>query len=146
LVKARKKKASARELAVEAARIAHDRRCSGIVVLDLRGISPVTDYFVIATGTSDVQMRSVADETVERAGQSAQKVFNVAGLDSARWILLDFVDVVVHIFDDEHRRYSDLELIWGDAPRLRWQRRRANASKASGESKDERGGTTEEEV
>jgi ribosome-associated protein len=146
MAKVKEKKPTARQLAVEAARIAHDRHCSHIVVLDLRGISPVTDYFVISTGTSDVQMRSVADDVVQQAGRIGHRAFNVAGREAARWVLLDFVDVVVHILDDECRRYYDLELIWGDAPRVRWQRRRASPSRASGESKDEPAGGTEEEV
>jgi len=119
---------------VEAARVGEDRRCSDIVVLDLRGISPVTDYFVILTGISDRQMRSVADEIAAAAAKAGHALFNVAGANSSNWILLDFVDVVVHIFDEKHRRYYDLELIWGDAPRVRWARRRKTApKKAKGE-------------
>ena len=121
-VKKKTTRCSARQLAVGAARLAHDRHCTDILVLDLRGISPVTDYFVIATGTSDVQMRAVADETAEWAGERGHRPLDVAGRDSARWILLDFVDVVVHLFDDETRRYYELELMWGDAPRVDWQR------------------------
>ena len=121
---------SARALAVEAARIAHDRHGADIRVLDLRGISPVTDLFVVFTGTSDRQMRAVADEIVDVAAKGGQRLYKAAGMDSGQWILLDFVDVVVHIFDDEHRRYYDLELIWGDAPRVRWQRPKAATAKS----------------
>jgi len=135
MAKASKRQFPARRLAVEAARIGHDRRCSDVVVLDLRGISPVTDYFVILTGISDRQMRSVADEIAAAAAEAGHALFHVAGADSSNWILLDFVDVVVHIFDGKHRRYYDLELIWGDAPRVRWARRRKPAPrKAKGES------------
>jgi len=137
MAKTSKKKASARQLAVAAARLAHDRHCEDIVVLDLRGVSPVTDYFVICTGTSDVQMRAVGEEIADSAAKAGQKVYHVAGRDSARWVLLDFVDVVVHIFDDEHRGYYDLELIWGDAPRVRWPRR-GGASRAVGGDENER--------
>jgi len=115
------RRCSARRLAVGVARLAHDRHCADILVLDLRGISPVTDYFVVATGSSDVQMRAVADEAAEWAGQRGHHPFNVAGRDAARWILLDFIDVVVHLFDDETRRYYELELMWGDAPHIDWQ-------------------------
>ena len=113
---------SGRKLAVQAARIAHDGHCDRIVVLDLRRISPVTDYFVICTGTSDRQMRSIADEIARHGKSVGQSVWRVAGTRTAEWILLDFVDVVVHIFDQEHRRYYDLELIWGAAPKVRWRR------------------------
>jgi len=118
-----KRNDAARTLAIGAARIAQDSHCQDVVVLDLRGISPVTDYFVIATGTSDRQMRSVADDIAEHGKAIGQRVWHVAGMDSARWILLDFVDVVVHLFDGEYRGYYDLELIWGEAPKVKWRRR-----------------------
>ena len=118
-----KRKNTARALAVEAARIADDTNCTDIVVLDLRKVSPVTDYFVICTGTSDRQIRSAADEIVAHGESIGQKVWRVAGQESAEWIVLDFVDVVVHLFDEAHRRYYDLQLIWGAAPKVRWRRK-----------------------
>ena len=117
-----KKKDEARQLAVLSARIAHEDNCQDIVILDLRGISQVTQYFVIATGSSDRQMRAVADDICHQASQIGQNIWHVAGKESAQWIVLDFVDVVVHIFDHARRRYYDLELIWGEAPRPRWRR------------------------
>ncbi len=130
MARATQRQSPARGLAIQAARTAHERHCGDVIVLDLRGISPVTDYFVIVTGTSDRQMRSVADEIVQEAAKAGQRPFHVAGRDSATWILLDFVEVVVHLFDERHRRFYDLELIWGDAPRPRWRRtsRKAPAS------------------
>ena len=104
--------------ALEAAKIAAERHCSDIVVLDLRDISPAADYFVIATGTSDRQMRTVADEISEAARKQGMQRFGRAGYEQARWILLDYVDVVIHIFDGQYREYYDLELLWGDARRL----------------------------
>ncbi len=104
--------------ALAAAEVAAGRRCSDIVVLDLRGKSPATDYFVIATGTSGRQMRTVADEICEAAREQGLQRFGRAGYEQARWILLDFIDVVIHIFDNEYRDYYDLELLWGDAERL----------------------------
>jgi ribosome-associated protein len=115
---AKKKTAEAEIFALAAARIATGRHCRDIVVLNLKGISPATDYFVIATGTSDRQMRTVADEICEAAREQGLQRFGRAGYEQARWILLDFIDVVVHIFDSEHREYYDLELLWGDAERL----------------------------
>ena len=108
--------------ALAAAKIAAERHCSDIVVLDLKGKSPATDYFVIATGTSNRQMRAVADEICEAAREQGQQRFGRAGYEQARWILLDFVDVVIHIFDAEYRDYYDLELLWGDAERLIWDK------------------------
>jgi len=116
----RKKKIAdgAKAFALAAAKVAAERHCSDITVLDLRGKSPATDYFVIATGTSDRQMRTVADEICEAAREQGLKRFGRAGYEQARWILLDYVDVVIHIFDSEYRDYYDLELLWGDADRL----------------------------
>jgi ribosome-associated protein len=114
--------AEATDFALAAANIAAGRYCTDIVVLDLMGISPATDYFVIATGTSDRQMRTVADEICEEARKQGMERFGRAGYEQGRWILLDFVDVVIHIFDTEYRDYYDLELLWGDAKRLNWQR------------------------
>jgi ribosome-associated protein len=115
---AKKQDTKARAFALAAAKVAADRRCSDIIVLDLKGKSPATDYFVIATGTSDRQRRTVADEICEAAREKDLQRFGRAGYEQGRWILLDFVDVVIHIFDDEYRNYYDLELLWGDAERL----------------------------
>lgn len=115
---AKRKTAEAETFALAAARIAADRHCTDIVVLNLKGISPATDYFVIVTGTSDRQMRTVADEICEVAREHDLQRFGRAGYEQARWILLDFIDVVVHIFDAEYRDYYDLDLLWGDAERL----------------------------
>ena len=113
---------TAKELAIEAARIASDSHCEDVVVLDLRGISPVTDYFVIATGTSSRQMRSVADDVAIFGKSIGQPVWHKAGMDSSQWVLLDFVDLVVHLFDEQARGYYDLELMWGEAPHVEWSR------------------------
>jgi len=115
---AKKRNAQARAFALTAAQVANERHCSDIVVLDLKGKSPATDYFVIATGTSDRQMRTVADEICDAARQHSLQRFGRAGYEQARWILLDFIDVVIHIFDKPCREYYDLELLWGDAERL----------------------------
>ena len=119
---AKTRSTQARAFAVTAATVADERHCSDIVVLDLRGKSPATDYFVIATGTSDRQMRTVADEISQTAKQQGLMRFGRAGYEQTHWILLDFIDVVVHIFDEEYREYYDLELLWGDAKHVKWRR------------------------
>lgn len=116
---ARKKAPSPRTFAVELARLALARHCRDIVVLDLRGLSPVTDFFVIATGTSARQMASLAQEMSETASSSP---LSVGGLPQGAWVLIDFIDVVVHLFDADHRSYYDLEMLWGDAPKVRWKK------------------------
>ena len=113
-----KKTYTTKAFALDAVKIAIERHCTDTVVLDLKGKSPVTDYFVIATGTSNRQMKTVADEITEIAKGQGLQLFGRAGYEQARWILLDFVDVVVHIFDSEYRDYYDLELLWGDAEKL----------------------------
>jgi len=112
------KNTKAKQFALAAAKLAGERHCTDIVVMDLTGVSPATDYFVIATGTSDRQIRAVADEICQEAKEQKVQRFGRAGYEQARWILLDFIDVVIHLFDAEYRDYYDLELLWGDAERL----------------------------
>lgn len=107
-----------KKLALDAARIARDRNCTDITILDLTGISPATNYYVIATGTSDRQARTVADEISVEAKKQGHTRFGIAGYDRGQWILLDYVSVVIHIFDNEHRDYYNLEMLWGDAKEL----------------------------
>jgi len=110
-------------VAIELARLAHDRHCQEVVVLDLRGVSPVTDFFVIATGTSDRQMASLALEASDLAAAMwNHPKFSINGLPQATWVLVDCIDVVVHLFEREHRSYYDLEMLWGDTPKVRWTR------------------------
>lgn len=113
--------ASGLEFAREAARIAEEMRAEEVLILDLRGISSVADFFVIGTGTSDRQMRAIADAIREYGKTVGQKPYGVSGYDSPSWLLMDYVDVVIHLFDPAKRRYYDLELLWGDAPRIEWR-------------------------
>ncbi|MFW5840667.1 MAG: ribosome silencing factor, partial [Planctomycetota bacterium] len=115
-----RQQAEAVAFAIAAARCCQENHCEEILVLDLRGVSPITDYFVIATGTSGRQMRAVAEQIKELGKKQGHKLWQMAGTDSAEWIVQDFVDTVIHLFDSDHRHYYDLELIWGDAPRIDW--------------------------
>jgi len=108
---------AARMFALAAAQNATERHCTDVVVVDLRGKSPATDYFVIATTTSPRQARTVVDEIHELAKAHAHQRFGLAGYEQARWILVDYVDVVIHLFDRAYREYYDLEMLWGDAER-----------------------------
>jgi ribosome-associated protein len=87
----------------------------------VRGLSPVSDFFVIASGTSIRQMRAVCNELQELAVNSGLNSLSRSGYDSESWILVDFVDVIVHLFSNEARHYYDLDNLWGDAKRLDWQ-------------------------
>lgn len=91
-----------------------------VTVMDLRGMSGVTDFFVICTGTSDRQMRAVFDAVIDFGRKVGERPFSRDRYETATWMVVDFVDVVVHIFDPSHREYYDLELLWGDAPRVEW--------------------------
>jgi ribosome-associated protein len=113
-----KKEITDKDFALKSAKVAIERNCTNVKVLDLRGKSPATNYFVIATGTSDRQGRSVADEICEYARESGFERFGKAGYEYGKWILLDFIDVIIHIFDAEHRDYYNLEMLWGDAEQL----------------------------
>ena len=108
------------EFAVAAARIAAENKAENVCVLDLRGLSNLADYFVIGTGTSGRQMHAVLDHIMEHARTAGRRHLNVADASDASWLLADYVDVVVHLFDEEHRGYYDLDGLWGDAPRVEW--------------------------
>jgi ribosome-associated protein len=97
--------------------LARELKALDVVVLDLRGISTATDYFVIATGRSDVQVKAIADHVVDELKKEDVRPVHVEGARGARWVLLDYVDFVVHVFHPEARLFYQLENLWGDAPR-----------------------------
>ena len=115
-------KSNPQQFAIEAARIAHDYQAESVTIMDLRGRSPVTDFFVICTGSSDRQRQTVCDMVKEYGRSIDDRAIGTCGFDTGNWILVDFFDVVVHIFSAEFRDYYDLELLWGDAPRIEWAR------------------------
>ena len=108
------------QFAIAAARVAAENKTADVEVLDLRGLSSFADFFVLGTGTSDRQMHAVVDRLEEHAKEIGRSPFKVADSRDAHWILADYVDVVVHLFDVEHRDYYDLSGLWGDAPRIEW--------------------------
>ncbi len=112
----------AETFACYAARLLVDDKCEQVVVLDLRRLSQVTDYFVIASCTSDRQMRSMAEELGELARRHDQAVYRQHGVDTGQWAVIDFEDVVVHLMMPEPRRYYDLESLWGDGRPVAWDR------------------------
>lgn len=114
--------AETRAFAVEAARLASDDKCEDVVLLDVRNLSQVTDYLIVASGTSDRQMRSVADDVDALAAKHRCPVFRRDADDRTTWIVVDCVDVVVHIFEPNTRAHYDLEMLWADAPRVEWER------------------------
>jgi len=115
------KEDSSRKLAVVCAREAYAMRGDSIVVYDLRGLSDVADYFVIACGTNRRQLKAMANGIEEASAGAGERAIGVEGLDVGNWILLDFGDVVVHLFLKEVREYYGLDMLWGDAPVVKWE-------------------------
>lgn len=91
-----------------------------MVVLDLRGISSATDFFLIASGTSDVQVRAIADHVVDELKKDGVRPTHIEGLSGGNWVLIDYVDLVVHVFHRQVRDFYQLETLWGDAPVRRY--------------------------
>jgi ribosome-associated protein len=121
-----------RERAVAAARAAASKLGADIVILDVRKLIVITDYFVIATGGTERQVRTIV-EAVEKALKDAgERPVRREGQSEGRWVLLDYVDVVVHVFAQEERGYYDLERLWRDAPTLEWEEEGRSDAVSSG--------------
>lgn len=101
-----------------AVRSIEDRKGIRVQVLDLRGLCDAADYFIVASGTSDAHVRGLADGVVEAMHRAGQTPHHVEGVTAGRWVLLDFVDIVVHLFHPETRAFYQLERLWQDAPSL----------------------------
>jgi ribosome-associated protein len=113
-----------REFAVNAARMLDDSHCSHVLLLDVRGKSDLTDYILLASGTSDRQIRSVADEVTALGRESGMTRMGTEQDGPAQWVVVDFVDVIVHLFEPTTRSHYDIEMLWGEVPRIAWQRRK----------------------
>lgn len=107
---------SERELLMTAVKAADDKRAEDIMVLNMKGISLIADYFIICHGNSDKQVQAIAREIREKAEEQGYGLKRMEGFDEARWVLIDIGDVVVHVFHKEERSYYNLERLWGDAP------------------------------
>jgi ribosome-associated protein len=105
-------------LARRAAAICLDNKADDVVVLDLHGVTDMTDYFIVASGTSDTHVRSVAQHVMDTLQKQGVRAASVEGLTQGRWVLLDYVDFVVHVFHPTLRAFYQLERLWGDAPAL----------------------------
>ena len=93
-----------------------DRKALDVTLLDLRGISTATDWFIVATGTSDTHVSALSDSVVDGLKKEGVRPLNVEGERDARWILIDYFDFVVHVFHPTAREFYQLERLWGDAP------------------------------
>jgi ribosome-associated protein len=112
---------ASRDVAITAARAAADKQATDVVILDVSELIVITDQFVICSAGSERQLKTVV-EAVEEAGRAlGVRPLRREGEDGAGWWLLDYVDVVVHVFGEEERAYYDLERLWRDAPRVEWR-------------------------
>ena len=104
-----------RTLAKKIAQFALDKKASNVTILDLRKVTDMADFFVIGSADSDVQVKAIADHIAEESEKIGADVWHQEGLSQRQWVLMDFVDVVVHIFQKEIRKYYSIEKLWGDA-------------------------------
>ena len=100
----------------EAVVAADDRKAVELKVLHVQKVSDFTDYFLLCSGTSERQVQAIADAVEERLRSNGVRPLHVEGYNRAQWVLLDYGDLVVHVFQEEPRRYYALERLWGDAP------------------------------
>jgi len=112
---------SSKRFVNKVAKLALSKKAERVVSLDLRGLGAPCDFFVICEGGSDTQVKAIADAIAEGMKDVGEKVWHVEGYEARRWVLLDFVSVVVHVFDGETRDYYQLERLWGDAPTQKYE-------------------------
>lgn len=114
--------ATALERACLAARAASDNKAKDIVVLDMTAITPIYDFLVLTTGTSRRQMHAIAEDIDDRMKAVGDERMGIEGYVASKWIVQDYGDVVVHVFDPDAREYYALEDLWADAKRVDWER------------------------
>ena len=108
--------------AVLCARVAEDNKARDVLVLDMRGITPIYDYVVLATGASRRQIHTLAEEIDAALRGLGDRRSTIEGYEASNWVVQDYGDLVVHVFDPDTREYYALEELWADAPRVDWQR------------------------
>ncbi|MCX7570462.1 ribosome silencing factor [Tumebacillus sp. DT12] len=106
------------ELARSAADAVADKKANEVVVLDIHDLSVIADYFIICSGNSNTQVQAIAKGVREKLAKMDYHLKAMEGYDEARWVLLDYGDVVIHVFRQEEREFYNLERVWGDAPQL----------------------------
>ena len=120
-----------KKLALICRELADDKKADNIVVLDVKKLSSITDYFVIASGSSEPHLRAISDEVIDKLRDDYNlRPRAVDGKLQAAWLVLDYFDVIVHIMRNDVREHYDLESLWGDAPRVRPRRQPARAKVA----------------
>jgi ribosome-associated protein len=120
-----------RTLAIRAARAAAEKQANDIRVLNVKDVIAITDFFVIASGATDRQVRAIAESVEEELRNAGVKPIRREGNREPRWLLLDFGDIVVHIFTEEDRMFYDIERLWRDAPVVKWQPASTTSARAA---------------
>jgi ribosome-associated protein len=103
------------------ARVAADNKARDVIVLDMRSITPLYDFFVIATGSSRRQIHTMTEEIDDAMRERGDLRLSVEGYEASKWVVQDYGDVVIHLFTPETREYYGLEELWADAPRIDWE-------------------------
>jgi ribosome-associated protein len=104
------------------ARVAAENKGRDVLVLDMRRITPIYDFIILATGSSRRQMHAIAEEVDDAMRDVGDHRIGIEGYEASRWIVQDYGDIMVHVFDPEMREYYALEELWADAPRVDWER------------------------
>ena len=104
-----------------AARVAADNKARDIIVLDMRPCTPLFDYFVIVTGSSRRQIHTLAEEIDDALQAEGDSRMGIEGYEASKWVVQDYGDVVIHVFDPDTRDYYKLEELWADAPKIDWE-------------------------
>ncbi|MGD9676755.1 MAG: ribosome silencing factor [Vulcanibacillus sp.] len=109
------------DLAQLAAKAASEKKAIDTVILDIRDLSLIADYFVICSANSETQVQAIAREIKEKVIEAGVEIKGMEGLSHARWVLIDLGDVVVHVFHKEEREFYNLERLWNNAPRVNYK-------------------------
>ena len=106
---------NSRDLAARSADLMLDKKARKVIIMDLRGLTSITDFFILGTGESDAQVKAIVDHLNEKLRSENTKPSHIEGYDKLSWVLIDYVDVVAHVFLPESRDYYRLERLWADA-------------------------------
>ncbi len=109
---------SIKDIALMAADAADDKKAEDIDILNVQGLTVIADYFVICSANSDQQVRAVARAIDDKLSERGIEPKKIAGMDDAKWVLMDYADVIVHVFKKREREYYDLERLWSDAEKI----------------------------
>ena len=115
-------KPTPRQLALVAAEVCDEKKAKDIVVLDVRKVTSISDYFIICSTSNERQARAIAEDLRLKMRDLGRTEMGVEGLQDGRWVLQDFADIVLHIFHESQREFYDIEGLWADAKRVRWKK------------------------